>query len=58
MQRYEKKVGGERRVDPEGMYLDFLNNYSRVERFAHDCGISQEYALEQIKKGKSINQSR
>jgi len=55
---FGEKVIGERRVDPEGMYLDWFNNYLTVEKFAEHRGISEDYALEQINKGKSINQSR
>ena len=55
---FGEKVTGERRVDPEGMYLDWFNNYLTVEKFAEHRGISEDYALEQINKGKSINQSQ
>lgn len=55
---FGEKVIGERRVDPEGMYLTFVNDYLTVEKFAGDYGISEDYALEQINKGKSINQSQ
>lgn len=55
---FGEKVIGERRVDPEGMYLEWCNNYLTVEKFAKDYGISEDYALEQINKGKSINESR
>ncbi len=56
MQKHGEKVTGERRVDPEGMYLDWFNNYLSVAKFAEHRGISEDYALEQINKGKSINQ--
>ena len=55
---FGEKVIGERRVDPEGMYITFVNDYLTTEKFARDYGISEEYALEQINKGKSINQSQ
>lgn len=55
---FGEKVIGEWRVDPEGMYLTFVNDYLTVEKFARDYGISEDYALEQINKGKSINQSQ
>jgi|TARA_R100000482_G_C5075297_1_gene123371 hypothetical protein len=55
---FGEKVIGERRVDPEGMYLEWFNNYLSVEKFAKDYGISEDYALEQINKGKSINLSK
>ena len=55
---FGEKVIGERRVDPEGMYLTFVNDYLTVEKFARDYGISEDYALEQINKGKSINLSK
>ena len=53
-----EKVTGEYRVDPEGMYLEWFNNYLSVAKFAEHRGISEDYALEQINKGKSINQSQ
>jgi hypothetical protein len=56
--KHGEKVTGEYRVDPEGMYLDWCNNYLSVEKFAEHRGISEDYALEQINKGKSINQSQ
>ncbi len=55
---FGEKVTGERRVDPEGMYITFVNDYLTVEKFAKDYAISEDYALEQINKGKSINQSQ
>ena len=58
MQKHGEKVTGEYRVDPEGMYLEWFNNYLSVEKFAEHRGISEDYALEQINKGKSINQSQ
>ncbi len=58
MQKRGEKVTGEYRVDPEGMYLEWFNNYLSVEKFAEHRGISEEYALEQILIGQSINQSK
>lgn len=56
--KFDEKVIGSRRVDPEGMYLAFVNEYLSVEKFARDYGISEDYAREQIKEGKSINLSK
>ena len=56
MQKHGEKVTGERRVDPEGMYLAFKQQYHTVSNLARAYGISEDYALEQINKGKSINQ--
>ena len=56
MQKHGEKVTGERRVDPEGMYLAFKQQYHTVTNLARAYGISEEYALEQILIGQSINQ--
>ena len=53
-----EKVTGERRVDPEGMYLAFKQQYHTVSNLAKAYGISEDYALEQILIGQSINQSK
>jgi len=51
-----EKVTGEYRVDPEGMYLAFKQQYHTVSNLARAYGISEDYALEQILIGQSINQ--
>ena len=58
MQKRGEKVTGERRVDPEGMYLAFKDQYHTVSNLARAYGISEDYALEQILIGQSINQSK
>lgn len=58
MQKRGEKVTGERRVDPEGMYLAFKQQYHTVSNLARAYGISEDYALEQILIGQSINQSK
>ena len=54
----DEKITGERRVDPEGMYLALITQYKTVANLARAYRISEDYAREQIKEGKSINLSK
>lgn len=41
----------------QAVYLDWVNNYLTVERFADDCGLTVDQAKLLIELGRSVHES-